>query len=145
MASRSICVVANRKISFFFYGWIVFELEKAVAPNSSTLARKIPWTEEPGRLQPMGSRRVGHDWSDSAAAAAVFEYIKHSIFIPHPLMDTKVASTSWVLQIMLHWIQGWYIYFLKNVLHFSTQKWCWAGSCGGPRHKVFLCPPLLWL
>ena len=31
-----------------------------MAPHSSTLAGKIPWTEEPGRLQSMGSRRVGH-------------------------------------------------------------------------------------
>ena len=36
-------------------------LEKAMAPHSSTLAWKIPWTEEPGRLQSMGSLRVGHD------------------------------------------------------------------------------------
>ena len=36
-------------------------MEKAMAPYSSTLAWKIPWTEEPGRLQSMGSRRVGHD------------------------------------------------------------------------------------
>ena len=35
--------------------------EKAMAPHSSTLARKLPWTEEPGRLQSMGSLRVGHD------------------------------------------------------------------------------------
>ena len=35
-------------------------LEKAMAPHSSTLAWKIPWTEEPGRLRSMGSRRVGH-------------------------------------------------------------------------------------
>ena len=46
--------------------WIVSQqlvprLEKAMAPHSSTLAWKIPWTEEPGRLQSMGSRRVGHD------------------------------------------------------------------------------------
>ena len=33
--------------------------EKAVAPHSSTLAWKIPWTEEPGRLQSMGSQRLG--------------------------------------------------------------------------------------
>ena len=33
--------------------------EKAMAPHSSTLAWKIPWTEEPGRLQSMGSLRVG--------------------------------------------------------------------------------------
>ena len=36
-------------------------LEKAMAPHSSTLAWKIPWTEEPGRLQSMGSQRVGHN------------------------------------------------------------------------------------
>ena len=36
-------------------------LEKAMATHSSTFAWKIPWTEEPGRLQSMGSQRVGHD------------------------------------------------------------------------------------
>ena len=35
-------------------------LEKKMATHSSTLAWKIPWTEERGRLQPMGSQRVGH-------------------------------------------------------------------------------------
>ena len=34
-----------------------------MAPHSSTLALKIPWTEEPGRLQSMGSLRVAHDWA----------------------------------------------------------------------------------
>ena len=42
--------------SFFF-----FFLEKAMAPHSSTLAWKIPWMEEPGRLQSMKLLRVGHD------------------------------------------------------------------------------------
>ena len=41
------------------------KLEKAMAPHSSTLAWKILWMEEPGRLQSMGSRRVGHDWATS--------------------------------------------------------------------------------
>ena len=36
-------------------------LEKEMAIHSSTIAWKIPWTEEPGRLQNMGSQRVGHD------------------------------------------------------------------------------------
>ena len=40
-------------------------LEKEMAIHSSTLAWKIPWTEEPGRLQSMGSQRVGHDWVTS--------------------------------------------------------------------------------
>ena len=41
-------------------GYVVCE-EKAMALHSSTLAWKIPWTEELGRLQSMGSLRVGHD------------------------------------------------------------------------------------
>ena len=44
--------------------------EKVMAPHSTTLAWKIPWMEEPGGLQSMGSQRVGHDRSDLAAAAA---------------------------------------------------------------------------
>ena len=37
-----------------------------MATHSSVLAWKIPWTEEPGELQSMGSQRVRHDWSDLA-------------------------------------------------------------------------------
>ena len=47
---------------FFSFTPIQLEnLEKAMAPHSSTLAWKIPWMEEPRRLQSMGSQRVGHD------------------------------------------------------------------------------------
>ena len=45
--------------------WYGMWLEKAMAPHSSTLAWKIPWTEEPGRLQFMGSLRVRDDWATS--------------------------------------------------------------------------------
>ena len=44
---------------------ISFLLERAMATHSSTRAWKIPWTEEPGRLQSMGSLRVRHDWETS--------------------------------------------------------------------------------
>ena len=47
--------------AFFGGGRFAIGSEKAMAPHFSTLARKIPWTEEPGGLQSMGSRRVGHD------------------------------------------------------------------------------------
>ena len=40
-------------------------LEKEIATHSSTLAWKIPWMEEPGRLQSIGLQRVGHDWATS--------------------------------------------------------------------------------
>ena len=48
--------------------------EKAMATHSSTLAWKIPWTEEPGRLQSMGSRRVGHDWATSLSLFTVMHW-----------------------------------------------------------------------
>ena len=51
--------------SFFLFLWAVCAPEKAMAPHSSTLAWKIPWREEPGRLQSMGSLRVGYDWATS--------------------------------------------------------------------------------
>ena len=44
-----------------------------MAPHSSTLAWRIPGTGEPGGLSSMGPHRVGHDWSDLAAAAAGIE------------------------------------------------------------------------
>ena len=44
---------------------LCFGLVLAMAPHSSTLAWKIPWTEEPGGLQSMGSLRLGHDWATS--------------------------------------------------------------------------------
>ena len=46
--------------------------EKAMAPHSSTLAWQIPWTEEPGRLQSMGSLGVGHDW---VASLSLFTFM----------------------------------------------------------------------
>ena len=42
-----------------------FISEKAMATHSSTLAWQIPWMEEPGRLQSMGSLGIGHDWATS--------------------------------------------------------------------------------
>ena len=47
-------------------------LEMGMATHSSTLAWKIPWTEEPGRLQSMGSQRVGHDWATSLSLSVTF-------------------------------------------------------------------------
>ena len=44
-------------------------LEKGMATHSSILAWKIPWMEEPGRLQSMGLQRVGHDWTTSLSTS----------------------------------------------------------------------------
>jgi len=60
---------------------------KAMAPHSSTLAWKIPWTEEPGRLQSMGSLRVGHDW---ATSLSLFTFHFHAL-------EEEMATHSSVL------------------------------------------------
>ena len=61
LAWISTCMLSRfSHVLLFGTPWTVAQ-EKAMATHSSTLAWKIPWTEEPGRLQSMGSHRVGHD------------------------------------------------------------------------------------
>ena len=52
-------------------------LEKEIATHSGTVALKIPWMEEPGRLQSMGSQRFGHDW------VTLLSFTFHKRFSPH--------------------------------------------------------------
>ncbi|CAM9799381.1 unnamed protein product [Rangifer tarandus platyrhynchus] len=61
---------SQTRLSDFTFAFHFRALEKAVAAHSSVLAWRIPGTGEPGGLRSMGSHRVGHDWSDLAAAAA---------------------------------------------------------------------------
>ena len=61
-----VCCIGRR----ILYRWANWEAHcnlcyLQMAPHSSTLAWKIPWMEDPGRLQSMGSLRVGHDWATS--------------------------------------------------------------------------------
>ena len=58
------------RLSDFTFTFHFHALEEEMATHSSVLAWRIPGTEEPGGLPTMGSDRVGHDWSDLAAAAA---------------------------------------------------------------------------
>ena len=60
-----------------------------MATNSSTLAWKIPWTEEPGRLQSLGSRRVGHDW---ATSLSLFTFHFHAL---EKEMATHSSIPAW--------------------------------------------------
>ena len=48
-------------------------LEKEMATHSTILAWKIPWTEEPSRLQSMGLQRVGHDRATSLSLSGIFK------------------------------------------------------------------------
>ena len=65
--------------------------EKEMATHSSTLAWKIPWTEEPGRLQSTGSQRVGHDWATSLSLSLVVQWLR----IWLPMQGTQVRFLVW--------------------------------------------------
>ena len=62
-----------------------------MAPHSSTLAWKIPWTQEPGGLPSIGSHRVGHDWHDLAAAA---KYIMRNAGLDEAQAGIKIAGRN---------------------------------------------------
>ena len=63
---------SRTRLSHFTFTFHFHALEKEMATHSSVLAWRIPGTGEPGGLQSMGSHRVGHDWSDLAAAVRYF-------------------------------------------------------------------------
>ena len=56
-------------------------LEDDMATHSNILAWRIPWTEKPGRLQSIGSQRVGHDWNNLAHSCSfcIFFFFKEEI------------------------------------------------------------------
>ena len=63
-------VKSRTRLSGFTFTFHFHALEKEMGPHSSVLAWRIPGMREPDGLSSMGSHRVGHDWSDLAAAAA---------------------------------------------------------------------------
>ena len=80
--------------SDFTFTFHFHALEKEMATHSSVLSWRIPGTGEPGGLPSMGSHRVGHDWCDLAAAAALSEPKVISTIIFHPQLFLRYASLS---------------------------------------------------
>ena len=66
---------SQTRLRDFTFTFHFHALEKEMATHSSVLAWRIPGTEEPGGLPSMGSHRVGHDWSDLAAAVHVYVWL----------------------------------------------------------------------
>ena len=92
---------SQTRLSDFTFTFHFYALEKEMATHSSVLAWRIPRMGEPGGLPSMGSHRVGHDWSDLAAAAAMCVYIYtlhiyHILFICSLNRDKKFSS--WTLR-----------------------------------------------
>ena len=69
-----------------------------MAPHSSTLAWKIPWMEEPGGLQFMGSRRVEHDWATSLSLFTFMRWRRKwqptPVFLPGESRDGRVCGVA---------------------------------------------------
>ena len=107
--------------------WVL--LEKAMAPHSSTLAWKIPWTEEPGRLQSMGSLRVGHDWVTSLSLFTFTHWRRKwpptPVFLPGEsqgrgsLVSCHLwcrTESTWLKQLSSTWVLYWF-FFKANMSH----------------------------
>ena len=71
------------------------DLEKALAPNSSTSAWKIPWMEEPSGLQSTGSLRVGHDWATSLSLFTLMHWRRKWQPTPVFLPEESQGLGSW--------------------------------------------------
>ena len=86
---------SRTRLSEFTFTFHFRALEKEMATHSSVLAWRIPGTGEPGGLPSMGLHRVGHDWSDLAAAAAAYQILNTS---HHLLNDTypQLARDCWL-------------------------------------------------
>ena len=84
-------------------------LEKEMATHSNTFAWKIPWTEEPGRLQSMGLQRIGHDWASSLNNWMIW-------IQPRCLAIDKCIKNMWYM-----YIKEYYLVIKENeILPFRT-------------------------
>ena len=90
-------------------------LEKEMATHSSILAWRISWTEEPGRLQSMGSLRVGHNWATSLSLMYILKSLYLSFREKLDFLKSKRACFKCRLfQLLAMW--SWANYFLFSSL-----------------------------
>ena len=88
------------------------DLKKEMATHSSVLARRIPGMEEPGGLPSMGSHRVGHNWSNFAAAATPS---------PLPVFCSHATLSGWLpCSFTFNW------HFLRSSIHWSLSQLCFS-------------------
>ena len=90
---------SRTRLNDFTFTFHFHALEKEMATHSSVLAWRIPGTGEPGGLQSMRSHRVGHDWSDLAAAAAAVNILAgclaQMVKNLSAMQETWVQSLDW--------------------------------------------------
>ena len=102
-----------------YFGSSKITAEKAMAPHSSTLAWKILWTEEPGRLQSMGSLRVGYDWMTSLSIFTFMHWRRKwkptPVFLPG---ESQGRGTWWA------------------AVYGVTQSWTWLKWLSSSSSKI---------
>ena len=102
VAQRLKCLPAMRETWIQSLG-LEDPLEKEMATHSSTLAWRIPWTEEPGGLQSTGSQSVGHDWVTSLSLSYVSIYVYKCVymyFYVHTSMYLYISSYVFIIIIV---------------------------------------------
>ena len=125
------------QLSGFTFTFHFHALEKEMATHSSILVWKIPGTEEPGGLPPMGSHRVGNEWCDLAAAAACplsqwcHPTISPSVVPFSSRLQSFSASGSFQInQSFASGGQGIGVSASASVLPMKTQDWSPLGWTG---------------
>ena len=136
-------------VSFFTCGRIFFQCvylrvellgyrsEKAMATHSSTLARKIPWMEEPGGLQSMGSRRVGHDWAASLSLFTLMPWRRK--WQPTPVFLPGESQGQWApvygvaqSRTQLKWLSSSSSQIAQKAWWSGSDSWLWPNK---PSHS----------
>ena len=128
---------SRTRLSDFTFTFHFHALEKEMATPSSVCAWRIPGTGEPGGLPSMGSHRVGHDWSDLAAAAAATILHIRSTELIHFTDGYRFPLTniSWILPQPSPWRWPLCTLSLTSVFFDSTYEW---------EHTIFVFLPLTY-
>ena len=95
-------------------------LEKEMATHSSTLAWRIPWREEPGRLQSMGLQRAGYDWATSLSLS---DSILKSRDIALPAKVHLVKAM--VFPVVMYRCESWTVNKAECQRIDAFELWCW--------------------
>ena len=119
--------------------YIIAYAEKAMAPHSSTLAWKIPWMEEPGRLQSMGSLRVEHDWATSLSLFTFMHWRRNGNPLQCSCLENPRDGEAWwaaaygVTQsrTRLKWLSEW-VRYLKCFLLLLLSRFSCVQLCATP-------------
>ena len=118
---------SRTRLSDFTCTFHFHALEKEMAIHSSVLVWRIPRTGEPGGLLSMGSHRVGHNWSDLAAAAAVYICPCYSQSAS-PSSPTRTSLFSMSVSLFLSWKQAHQYHFSRIHIYVLIYDICFSGS-----------------